>query len=262
MTPKSRLASAFERRDTALMPFLVCGYPDIDTFVDLAIVCAQEGADVLEIGIPFSDPIMDGPVIAAAAHEVLTGGQTLDEAMGALARASRASELPTIAMTYYNLPFHRGLERFADEMFEAGAVGAILPDLSVEDADPWLEVSAARELATIFIAAQTSPDERLAALSKVSTGFVYAATLLGVTGVRESLSSDIDDLIGRIKRHATVPVAAGIGVSTPAQAAEAARSADGVIVGSAITRCIATSPDPIREVGELVAAMRRAIDEA
>lgn len=261
MTPRERLAATFAARERALlMPFLVCGYPDGDTFVELARVAAANGAEVLEIGIPFSDPIMDGPVIAAATHEVLVGGQTVDDALALLARASQAAGVPTIAMTYYNLPFRRGLERFADDLVAAGACGVIIPDLSVEDADPWLAVAESRGLATIFIAAQTSPAERLAALAGVSTGFVYAATLLGVTGVRDTLATGVDALISRIRAVSNVPVAAGIGVSTPAQAAQAAEHADGVIVGSALTSIIATASDPISAAGAFVAELRAAID--
>jgi tryptophan synthase alpha chain len=260
MTPASRLTGVFAADRTAVMPFLICGYPDADTFVALAEAAANNGADILEIGIPFSDPIMDGPVIAAATHQVLVDGMTVDRAMGLLARATEASGLPTVAMTYYNLPFRRGLERFADELVEAGAVGAILPDLSVEDADPWLEQARSHDLASIFIAAQTSPDERITSIAKVATGFIYAATLLGVTGVREALSGGVDDLISRIRSRTDIPIAAGIGVSTPEQAAEAAKIADGVIVGSAITRLISEASDPVAAVGDFVGQLRAAVD--
>ncbi|MFP5224361.1 MAG: tryptophan synthase subunit alpha [Actinomycetota bacterium] len=262
MSPAERLAGVFAADRTAVMPFLVCGYPDPETFVELAVAAAQNGADVLEVGIPFSDPIMDGPVIAAATHEVLSRGTSVDQALGLLKEAIAESGLPTVAMTYYNLPFRRGLERFADELIDAGAVGAILPDLSVEDADPWLEQTRERDLASIFIAAQTSPDERLASIAKVTTGFIYAATLLGVTGVRETLSGGVGDLIARIRATTDTPVAAGIGVSTPQQAAEAAELADGVIVGSAITRLISDSDRPVEAVGRFVSELRAAVDRS
>lgn len=255
-----KLERTFAQRDgrALLMPFLVCGYPDADTFVDLCVAAAMNGADILEIGIPFSDPIMDGPVIAEATHKVLVGGQTVDDALALIKRAKEACRLPMVAMTYTNLAYRRGFDRFAQQLSDAGVSGVILPDLSVEDAQPWLDECKKRDLATIFIAAQTSTPARIQALAKVSTGFVYAASLMGVTGVRAQLEATAKDLVARIREATDLPVAVGVGVSTPEQAKEVATYADGVIVGSALVRSIGTAKDPSGEIGAMVAALRAA----
>lgn len=241
------------------MPFLVCGSPDGDTFVELCKVAADNGASILEIGIPFSDPIMDGPVIARATEQVLARGQTIDDGLALMERAAAACGLPLVAMTYTNVAYRRGYETAAAQLADAGASGVILPDMSVEDSEPWREACTARDLATIFIAAQTSPPERLQALTQVTTGFVYAASLMGVTGVRDQLSVSAEGLVGRIKERTDLPVAVGIGVSTPEHAAEVAGYADGVIVGSALVRAIVESDDPIRAAGDLVRDLHSAL---
>lgn len=262
VAPKQRLADAFaagkDEGRALLMPFLVCGYPDGDTFVRCAEAAAEAGADALEIGIPFSDPIMDGPVIQAASSQVLARGQRTAEALDLIARAARATGRPLLAMTYYNLIFRYGLERFATALAAAGATGAIIPDLSVEDSEPWRKACAASGIAPVFIAAQTSPPERLRALGEAGQGFVYAASLLGVTGVRETLSEQARRLVERIRAETDLPVAVGIGVSTPEHARAVAQYADGVIVGSALIRRISEAADPVEAVRTLVATLRSA----
>ena len=261
-TPVERLHAAFQAgrdQDRALlMPFLVCGYPDVDTFVDLCEEAAAAGADVIEVGIPFSDPIMDGPVIQAATTEVLRRGLPLDDAFRAIERASAACGLPLVAMTYYNLPFRRGLERFAAAIAAAGATGAILPDLSVEDSGHWVAAARAESIAPVFIASQTSPPDRLRALAETGDGFVYAASLLGVTGVRDALSDQASSLVERIRAATDLPVALGIGVSTPEHARAVAAFADGVIVGSAVVARITESDDPVGAVGAFLRDLRAA----
>jgi tryptophan synthase alpha chain len=261
MSPLGRLEERFASRDgrALLMPFLVCGYPDPDRFVDLCVAAEANGADVLEIGLPFSDPIMDGPVIADATHEVLATGFRVDDALGLLTKVRAACTLPFVAMTYTNLAFQRGFDRFAQQLTDAGTSGVILPDLSVEDSAEHVAACRSRDLATIFIAAQTSPPERIAALAAASTGFVYAASLLGVTGVREQLNVTAKDLVASIRVATDLPVAVGIGVSTPEHAAEVATYADGVIVGSAIVRAIRDSDDPVAAVGARIASLRAAL---
>jgi len=260
--PKERLRAAFEHgraQDRAiLMPYLVCGYPDPQTFVACARAAAEAGADVLEIGIPFSDPIMDGPVIAAASQQVLERGSHVADALELIARTSEATNLPLVAMTYYNIPFRAGLDRFASRLADAGAVGAILPDLSVEDAGEWRRACAGAGIAPVFIAAQTSPPDRLRRIGRASEGFVYAASLLGVTGVREAMNDRARALVERIRVETDLPVAVGIGVSTPEHAREVAAFADGVIVGSALVKLIADEDDPSGAVGKFVGEVRAA----
>jgi tryptophan synthase alpha chain len=261
--PKQRLAGAFaagraEGR-ALLMPFLVCGYPNDETFVEIARACGEAGADVLEIGIPFSDPIMDGPVVQEAAFSVLTRSPTAASLVELAGRGAAAAGCPAVAMTYYNLPFRAGPERFAASLATAGLTGAILPDLSVEESGAWRSASDAAGIATVFIAAITSTEDRLKAIGAASEGFVYAASILGVTGVRSELSAGARDLVGRIRGSTELPVAVGIGVSTPEHAAEVASYADGVIVGSALVKRIGNAADPGSEAGRFVGELRAGI---
>lgn len=259
---REALDAAFARgrsEDRALlMPFLVAGYPDGDAFVACARAAAEAGADALEIGIPFSDPIMDGPVIAAASASVLARAQRTATALDLFARAAEETGVPLLAMTYYNVIFRYGLERFATEVAARGGAGVIVPDLSVEDAKEWRAACEAAGIATVFMAAQTSPPERLRALGEAGTGFVYAAAQLGVTGVRATLGAQAAPLVERIRAATDLPVAVGIGVSTPEQAAEVAGFADGVIVGSALIKAIGEEDDGARAAGELVSRLKPA----
>lgn len=261
MSPKDRITQAFaaaraEQR-AAIMPYMVSAHPSPEEFVDVAKAAADAGADMFELGIPFSDPIMDGPVIAAASNEVLSRGLRVADALKLIGEVSSATGRPLCAMTYYNLLYHHGLEDFARALADAGVCGAIVPDLSVEDSGPWREACAKAGIAPIFIAAQTSPQERLRALASVSEGFVYAASLLGVTGVRDTLNDTARGLVERIKKETELPVAVGIGVSTPEHAREVASFADGVIVGSAIVQRMA-GEDPAEAVASFIRELRAA----
>lgn len=263
VTPVQRLEDAFAAREHPLvMPFLVCGYPDGDSFVDIAKAAADNGGGVLEIGIPFRDPIMDGPVIQEATNAVLARGQRTADALELIARAAEATGKPLVAMTYYNLIFRRGLDEFARGLAEAGAMGAIVPDLSVEDSGPWRDACARAGIAPVFIAAQTSTRERLRAIASAARGFIYAASLLGVTGVRDSMDERARALVASIRGETELPVAVGIGVSTPEHAAAVAGYADGVIVGSAVVKRIAGSNTPARDVGAFVAELANAVRRA
>lgn len=256
-----RLDDAFARGRAEgralLMPFLVCGYPDGDTFVGLARAAAEAGADVLEVGIPFSDPIMDGPVIQQASQAVLARGLRTADALDLVARAASASGVPIVVMTYYNLVFRHG--GFGSAVASAGAAGVIVPDLSIEDAGPWLAEARAAGVAPVFIAAPTSPPERLRALGEASEGFVYAASLLGVTGVREEMSKRARALVSSLREVTSLPVAVGIGVSTTEHAREVATYADGVIVGSALVRRIAGAAEPVEAARAFVGELRDAV---
>jgi tryptophan synthase alpha chain len=261
VTPLQRLDDAFvEKKGRALvMPYLVCGYPSGDAFVDIATAAVEAGAGVLEIGIPFSDPIMDGPIIQEATNAVLARGQRTADALKLIARAAEATGRPLVAMTYYNLIYRFGLDEFAGALADAGATGAIVPDLSVEDSRPWRDACARAGVAPVFIAAQTSTPERLRAIASAARGFVYAASLLGVTGVRESLDDRARALVTSIKQETELPVAVGIGVSTAEHANAVASYADGVIVGSAVVQRVTSAKDPARAVGDFVAELVAAV---
>jgi tryptophan synthase alpha chain len=170
--------------------------------------------------------------------------------------AAAAAGCPAVVMTYYNLLYGMGLDRFASGIVDAGLCGAIVPDLSVEESGEWRKACAATGIASVFIASVTSPDDRLRAIGEASEGFIYAASLLGVTGVRTEISSRARDLVDRIRAATDLPVAVGIGVSTPQHAAEVASYADGVIVGSALVKRIADAREPAREAGEFVGSLR------
>lgn len=263
-SPRRLLSAAFEagaREGRALlMPFLVCGYPSGDAFVECVAAAGAAGADVLEIGIPFSDPVMDGPLIAAASTQVLARGQTVDDAFGLLGRAAVAFGRPLVAMTYYNVILRRGLQRFAQDCAAAGVSGVIVPDLAVEESLPWGVACEQAGIAAVFMASVTSSPERLHRIAQTSEGFVYAASTLGVTGVRDELSDRARTLVEGLRAAGGKPVAVGIGVSTPEHAREVAGYADGVIVGSALVRAIDQSAgDPAGGVSSLVLALRAAL---
>jgi tryptophan synthase alpha chain len=264
--PKQRLADAFaagraEGR-ALLMPFLVAGFPTDAAFVEAARACGEAGADVLEIGIPFSDPVMDGPVVQEAAFSVLSRSPRTSALVALAGEAAAAAGVPAVAMTYYNLAFRAGLGPFASSLAGAGLCGAILPDLSVEESREWQKASSSAGIAPIFIAAITSTEDRLQAIGVVSQGFVYAASTLGVTGVRSALSTGARELVSRIRDATELPVAVGIGVSTPEHAAEVASYADGVIVGSALVKRIGEASDVATEVKRFVGELREGIRKA
>lgn len=242
-----------------LMPFIVCGYPSDDAFVDIAAACAQNGADVLEIGVPFSDPIMDGPVIQEAAFSVLSRGPRVDAMLSTIDRAQKAAGIPFVLMTYYNVVMQHGLDGFATAAAGHGASGVILPDLSVEESGEWRKSCAQSGIASVFIAAVTSDDGRLRSIGEASEGFVYAASLLGVTGVRSEMSSRAQSLVSRIRAVTELPVAVGIGVSTAQHAAEVASFADGVIVGSALVKRIGEASDAASAAGKFIGELRAGI---
>lgn len=265
-TGAARIGAAFDRaRDqgrAALIVYFTASYPDPTSSRACFEAAAQAGADILEVGIPFSDPMMDGPVIQAANQQVLDAGTTVTDHLR-LVDSLRPLEVPTVAMTYVTIADTRGYARFADELADAGMAGVILPDLPVAEADPWLTESRRRDLATIFLASSVSTDERLAAIGAASTGWVYATGLLGVTGVNAVATEETERLVARIREHTDLPVAVGIGVKDRDSAAEVARFADGVIVGSSVVRA-AGDGDPAlaaQRVGALVGELRAGVSE-
>lgn len=233
------IAQAFERASAedraALIVYLTAGYPDPVTSRACFEAAVTAGADIVELGLPFSDPMMDGPVIQAANQIVLDAGFTLSDQFG-LAAQLRHLDVPKVAMTYVTIADTRGYERFASECADAGLAGVILPDLPAVEAEPWLAAATDAGLATIFLASSVSSDERLDALTAVSSGWVYATGLMGVTGVKGVAHERTRELVARVRARTDLPVAVGIGVKDAASAAEVAGYADGVIVGSALLR--------------------------
>jgi len=232
----------------ALIIYLPAGYPDMATSQACLEAAAEAGADVLEVGFPYSDPVMDGPTIQAANQVALDGGYTPADDLEMCRALTARVGAPTLVMTYYNLAWHyRGTDQlasFALAVATAGLAGVILPDLPPEEGELWAAVAAGAGLETVFLAAPTSTDERLKAVAEASTGFVYATSLLGVTGERHSLSAVASPLVRRLRALTDKPICVGIGVTTPAHAAEVAAFADGVIIGSAAVRAAGEGGPP------------------
>jgi tryptophan synthase alpha chain len=231
----SRLASLRGRK--VLVPYLCVGDPNLEASVELALGLADAGADAVELGLPFSDPLADGPVIQAAGQRALAAGFRVADGFRAAARVREARPgLPLLFMTYYNVLFVAGVEAFVGRSAEAGVDGLIVADLPVEEAGPVESACRARGLDLVLFVAPTSTAERLAAVARHAGGFVYCVSLTGVTGAREGLSGRVPDLVARVRPLTDLPLLVGFGIGSPEAAAEAARLADGAIVGSALVR--------------------------
>lgn len=226
----------------ALVGYLPAGFPSVDGAIAAALGIAQAGADVVEIGLPYSDPLMDGPVIQEAVQRALDGGVHVRDVLRTV-EAVAAAGVPVLVMTYWNPIDHYGVDRFARDLAAAGGSGLITPDLSPEEAGPWLEAAAARDLDPVFLVAPSSSQERLELVTGACRGFVYAASLMGITGARDVVSSAAAALVTRVRACTSLPVAVGLGVRDGAQAAEVAGFADGVIVGSAFVQRLLRAPD-------------------
>jgi tryptophan synthase alpha chain len=249
-----------ERRDAGkklLVPYITGGVRE--DWLDIVRACADAGADAIEIGFPFSDPVMDGPVIQAASVQALDRGVTPAGLFEEL--ASISIDVPLAVMTYVNLVFRYGYDNFAASLAKSGMSGAILPDLPKEAAAEWFAAAAAHDIEPVLLVAPNTPDDRLRVIAQQSKGFVYAIGMLGVTGERSELAASAAKLGARVKAVATLPVLIGIGISTPAQAAEASQAADGVIVGSAVIRRIVDGESP-QQIGDFVASLRAGLDNS
>lgn len=250
----SALHEAFARAKShgraALIGYLPAGYPSKDGAVECIAAMVDGGVDIIEIGLPYTDPVMDGPTIQAAVDASLAGGTTTQDVLDTVA-AVAATGVPTLVMSYWN-PIERfGTDRFSRAMREAGGVGVITPDLTTEESGEWCSATDSNGIDRVFLVALSSTDERIAKVCAATTGFVYAGAVMGVTGARSSLSGAVEQLVERTRRHTALPVAVGLGVSTPEQAREIAAYADGVIVGSAFVSAIAEGgPRAARDLAE------------
>ena len=227
----------------AFMPYLCAGDPNPEFTSKLLLTLEEAGADLIELGVPFSDPIADGPTIQRASERALTHRISLQQILEMVATLRTETEIPIALMTYYNPIFRMGEDAFCKAAQNAGVDGVIVPDLPPEQAQPLLEVAPNYNLATIFLAAPTSPPERMQLIASVSTGFIYCVSVTGVTGARAMLSDEIAPMIGELRKHTDKPMSVGFGVSTPEQATQVAKIADGVIVGSAIVNVIEDNMD-------------------
>ncbi len=253
----SRLEEAFESKPI-FMPYFPIGYPDLKTSIDVIETLARNGADVIEVGLSFSDPLADGPVIQKATQVALRNGITIGAALEALRELRRrGATLPLILMGYYNPLLAYGLERFAGSAAEAGADGFIIPDLPMEEAGEFEPF--AGDLPLIRMLAPTTPDDRMEAIARSARGFIYLVSVTGTTGVRQSVTGGLESLIAQVRAHTTAPVCVGFGIGTPEQAREVGSVADGVIVGSALVRAVENSPDPLATAGEFARSCQEAL---
>lgn len=256
--PGALEASLRSRRDAGrklLVPYVTGGLGP--RWVEVLEAMAAAGADAIEVGIPFSDPAMDGPTIQAASQRALDLGATPAAILAAVRNAD--VDVPLVAMTYYNIVFRTGHRRFAASLDDCGVAGAIVPDLPLEELDPWSKAALSEGVEAVLLASPVTPDDRLATICDRSRGFVYGVSVMGITGERTALAGSASLMAKRLKAVTDKPVLIGFGVSTPAQAVEACAEADGVVVASALMRRMLEGADP-DEVGAAVAAFRTAID--
>jgi tryptophan synthase alpha chain len=257
---RDTIAAAFATsgKRAALMPYLMGGFPDLETSRAIGEAYAEAGADLVELGVPFSDPLADGPVIHAAGTAALESGATLHGVLE-LGRALTET-VPVVLMCYANLVLARGPERFADELAQRGISGLIVPDLPLEEAGETLTACDAAGVALVALVAPTTPEDRLAAIGRSARGFVYTVSVTGTTGEREQLPDELRATLALTKAHTDVPVALGFGIGTPEAAAAAADAgADGVIVGSRLVRAAAEAPKPASVVRDLVGRFAEAL---
>jgi tryptophan synthase alpha chain len=263
----NRITQTFDRLRAegrrALMPFVMGGDPSLAATEAFLAECAGAGADLVEIGVPFSDPIADGPINQRAALRALSAGTTLAGVLEMVTRVRPRVIQPIVLLSYYNPILRMGLETFAGRAASAGVDGIVIPDLPPDEGGALAAVADPAGLAVAFLAAPTSTDARLAQVAAASRGFVYCVSLTGVTGVRTSLAADVGELVTRLRAHTGLPVCVGFGVSTPEHARQIASVADGVIVGSAIVSIIERGGAGAgASLREFVGALRRGVDAA
>lgn len=254
----SRIQEAFQKKK-AFIPFITCGDPDIETTEKLVYAMEEAGASIIELGIPFSDPTAEGPVIQAASVRALSGGVTADKVFEMVERIRSNTRIPLVFMTYANVVFSYGTERFVRRAAEAGMDGLILPDVPFEEKEEFDIPCREHGLELISLIAPTSR-ERIRMIARQASGFVYCVSSLGVTGTRDSISTDVAGMVRLVKEEKDIPCAVGFGISTPEQAAQMAGVCDGVIVGSAIVKlCGQYKKDCVPYVAEYVKKMTEAV---
>jgi len=235
------MSLSFQNRPS-LVAYFTCGDPDLATSRDIAFAAIEAGADVIELGVPFSDPVADGPVIQRASERALRRGTTLQQVLELAKEIRRRSQAGLIIFTYLNPIMRMGLARFSAAVAEAGVDGALITDLPVEESQSYLAEMQQRGLATVFLAAPTSTDQRLQHIARACSGFVYAVSRTGVTGARQQLPEDAPALVRRLRRYTKLPVAVGFGISTVEQFSAVGKFADGAVVGSAIVQTVERNP--------------------
>jgi len=260
----SKIARTFEllkkNNRKALMPYAMMGYPALESALDIVPALAEAGADLVELGVPFSDPLADGATIQAAGQQALANGMSLALCLEQAATLrARGVTLPFVLMGYYNPIVQFGIERFVEQAVASGIDGLIVPDLPPEEAETLYAAATARGLDVIFLLAPTSDATRIQTVTALSGGFIYLVSLVGVTGARESLPPGLADFVARVRAVTDKALAVGFGIATPEQTAQVAQLADGVIVGSALVKAIGTTERPAEAALTFTAALRAAI---
>lgn len=257
----NRIESAFKNKPI-FMPYFPLGYPDLNTSIDVIEALAKNGADLIEVGLSFSDPLADGPVIQHATQIALENGITVKRSLKAVKELrNRGVDIPLVLMGYYNPMLAYGLEEFVREAVEAGADGFIVPDLPMEEANEFHTAMNGIDAPLIPMLAPTSSPERMEMIARNAKGFIYLVSVTGVTGERKSISEGLGELIKRVREHTSTPVCVGFGISTPDQAKQVGALADGVIVGTACVRTIGESETPIETAKQFAAEFRSALNE-
>jgi tryptophan synthase alpha chain len=261
----SRISQTFEHlqktHERALIPYVTAGDPDLEMTKRLVREMVRRGGDIIEIGVPFSDPLADGPIIQRASQRALQGGTTLRKILQTVSELRHEVDVPLVLMTYYNPVLRYGEEAFVADALDAGVDGIIVPDLPPEEGQSLMELTTDTPLEMIFLAAPTSTSARLALISEASRGFIYYVSRLGTTGVRDQLADDLRIMLEKVRASTSKPIAVGVGVSTPEHVRLVAELADGVVVGSAILKLIEDLEDRVdrlEHVGDFVAALKAA----
>ncbi len=267
----NRIEQVFKRLrkkgETALIPFITAGDPSLEVTRDLVLEMDRRGADIVELGLAFSDPLADGPTIQAASFRALEAGMNPEKYFGLVSDIRSRSSVPLVLMGYYNPVLRYGLEAFAQDAAKAGIDGTIIPDLPLEEAAPWIKACRSSGLANILLVAPNTPEERIKRIVKASKGFIYYVSVLGITGARTTLPPEVSQGLERVKSFTRKPVAVGFGISKPEQVKALSASADGIIVGSAIVRLVeksfcasdATSrQEAVGEIGDFIESLKKA----
>jgi len=259
---QQKISEAFGKRRAALMPYFTIGYPDYQTSLDVIETCVAAGADLVELGVPFSDPLADGPTIQHSTQVALENGITVARCLAAVAELrSRGIAIPLILMGYINPILAYGLEKFVTDAALAGASGFIIPDLPPEEAGQLHSHCRQLGLDLVFLLPPNSSDERVRFVAGQSTGFVYLVSVLGITGERKSLPAELAQFVERVRAYTDKPLAVGFGISTPDQAAAVGQIADGVIVGSALIKAAGQAADPVAAAREFVLNLKNALSQ-
>ncbi len=256
----SRITSAFEQDHKALIPYITVGYPDIEATLKAVTLLANSGCDIVEMGIPFSDPVADGVTIQRASFHALQSGVTPRLCLEVARQLSRKVNIPLVFMTYFNLVFSYGVEQFCQDCMRSGISGLIIPDLPPDEGSDLEAITQKYGLDLVYLLAPTSTEERIRLVAQRSRGFIYLVSVTGITGVRSKLPADLEAFVTRVRKIATQPLCVGFGISNPEQARQVARIADGVILGSRLIQLMEVD-DNFRSLNHFVKELRLALDE-